>query len=297
VVSAVAAEAALEIAVVGPGLGRAASRHDPLTPAGSGVLTARLLPGGGPFFAEVTLAADAPGDGPDALEFFLAVDRCSPVPVVGGSLTPGGGSGRCALGDGRHLDVWAVTGASLAAPAVTSIDPGDGCALGVFPGGALVPENGCLGVPLELPLLDSRAHLWIVAVAPEAEGAVEIGRCNLPTVGAPGVAFGVVSPETCQGPEGLESARVLIEGAARRVRFGAALTGDGLRGNLVTAPGHLAILAGVGAPRVVAGRFGLGAEALIPTAGRLAGLIRVLPPVAGGGRGFHLGVAPLRERR
>ena len=191
----------------------------------------RILPMDGTYFVEVSASPNGPpvevGAVPPQV-FTVRARLCPTSPAASGQLSASWEDADCDLADGRRGDVYTFPAGTT--PAVATVSPpSNGCILALLADGTQVPDNGCSTTPIDIPVLGTSVHGFIVAGGETStRGAYTVGfsRCPASTVGFGDVRHGVINDSSCADPDGMRAGWFVMKTPAGLTQFNTGVTGQ-----------------------------------------------------------------------
>jgi hypothetical protein len=235
----------------------------------------RILPMDGIYFVEVSASPLGPAVDVGAvppLAFTVRARSCATTSAAPGQVSGAWQDADCDVGAGRRADVYAFPAG--ATPAVATVSaPANGCVLVLLGDGSQVPVGGCTAAPVDIPVLGSNVHGFIVAGAETStRGAYTVGlsRCPVNTTGVGDTRHGTLDGTNCAAPDGIRADWFLIEAPANVVLFNLGISGR------IDAPFPLgARLSDLGTGSYVTGSFNDDPDRMFSVGNNLAALLRV----------------------
>lgn len=218
------------VRVIAPDGTHVENDDDLFQPDTSDARVSRYLPMDGTYFVEVSAAPAGPPVDTTTVPppgFTLSARLCATTSAVPGQIAGTWQDADCDLAGGRRGDVYTFPAGST--PAVTTLSPpSNGCVVALLGDGTQVPADGCSANPIDIPVLGSRVHAFIVAGAETStRGAYTVGfsRCSVSPVGFGETRHGTLSGTNCSDPDGVLADWFLIQAPANLVNFNFGMTG------------------------------------------------------------------------
>jgi hypothetical protein len=204
---------------------------DPFQAVTADARVSRILPMDGTYFVEVSASPNgAPANvaAVPPLAFTLRARLCATSPAAPGQPSGSWEDADCDLADGRRGDIY--TFPAGATPAVATVSPpSNGCIVALLGDGSQVPNDGCSTTPIDIPVLGTGVHGFIIAGGETStRGAYTVGfsRCPASTVGFGDVRHGVINDSSCADPDGIRADWFLMQVPAGLALFNAGVTGQ-----------------------------------------------------------------------